>query len=81
MAIAFRDLVQTLIDRAHEQEGNFHDYKREIYKTAMHSPFKEALLQAPTPTLYHFSVANLPQAAADQHDRELVPSPSHHRPL
>ena len=26
MAIAFRDRVQTLIDRMHEQEGNFHDY-------------------------------------------------------
>ena len=39
-------IIQTLIDRAHEQDGNFHDYRREVYETAMHSPrqrFKEAL--------------------------------------
>ena len=50
---------------------------------AMHSPrqrFKEALRRAPTHTL-SFIVANSPQATADQHDRQLVPSPSHHSPL
>ena len=49
----------------------------------MHSPrqrFKEALRRAPTPTL-SFAVAKSPQATADQHDRELVPSPSHHSRL
>ena len=52
-------------------------------KTAMHSPrklFKEALRRAPTHTL-SVTVAKSPQATADQHDRELVPSPSHHSPL
>ena len=52
-------------------------------KTAMHSPrqrFKEALRRAPTHTL-SFTVANSRQATADQHDRELVPSPSHYSPL
>ena len=52
-------------------------------KTAMHSPrqrFKEALRRATTHTL-SFTVAKSPQATADQHDRELVPSPTHHSPL
>ena len=52
-------------------------------KSAMYSPrqrLKEALRCAPAHTL-SVTVAKSPQATADQHNRELVPSPSHHSPL
>ena len=76
--VEFRDRLQTLIDCAYEQDGTTVGDK-----IAIHSPrqrFKGALRRAPTHTL-SFTVAKSPQATADQHDRELVPSPSHHSPL
>ena len=55
------------IDRAYEQDGNFHDRLREVYKIAMHPPRQEALRWAHMHTLL-FTVANSPQTAADQHN-------------
>ena len=66
--VEFRGRLQTLIDCAHGQDGNFHDRWRQ---NSMHSPrqrFKEAIRRAPTHTL-SFTVAKSPQAKADQHDR------------
>ena len=74
-AIEFWNGLQTVIDRAHEQDGNFHDYWRKFNESAMHSPgqrFKKALPCALTHNytiILSFTVANLPlTAASDQHD-------------
>ena len=65
--VEFRNRLQTLIDRAYEQDGNFHDRLREVYEIAMHPPRQEALRWAHMHTLL-FTVANSPQTAADQHN-------------
>ena len=80
LCVEFQDRLQTLIDRAHEQDGNFHDSWRQNGDALTRQRFKEVFRRAPTQTL-SFTVAKSPQAKADQQDRELVPSPSHHSPL
>ena len=79
--VEFRDQLQTLIDCAHEQDGNFHDRWRQISDAFTSAAIEGGpSTRAPAHTL-SVTVAKSPQATADQHDRELVPSPSHHSPL
>ena len=68
--VEFQDRLQTLIDCAHEQLPRPLETKQRCIN----------LRRAPTHTL-SFTVAKPLQATADQHDRELVPSLSHHSPL
>ena len=73
--VEFRDRLQTLIDPAHEQDSNFHDRWRQN---------GDAITQVGIeggPHTVSFTVSKSPQATADQHDRELVPSLSYHSPL
>ena len=77
--VEFQDRLQTLIDCAHGQDGNFHDRWRQNSNA-----FTSAAIQGGPPTRTHtdtlsLTAAKSPQATADQHDRELVPSPSRHR--
>ena len=75
--VEFRDTLQTLIDCAHEQDGNIHDSWQNG------DAFTSAAIQGGLSTrTYAYTIIYVtPGYTADQYDRELVPSLSHHNPL
>ena len=71
--VEFQDRLQTLIDCAHDRWRQNSDAFSSV-----------AIQGGPSTRTYAYTIiysCKSPQATADQHDRELVPSPSHHSPL